>query len=90
MPLVVLSNEVSGTVTIYSVTPPPVINEFVFNHTGTDTNEFVEIFATPNADLSCATLLQIEGDNSGTQAGLINSAHPLTAADAAGFWTTGF
>ncbi|MFW6184201.1 MAG: lamin tail domain-containing protein, partial [Chloroflexota bacterium] len=27
----------------------PVINEFVFNHTGADTHEYVEIFGTPNA-----------------------------------------
>jgi 2',3'-cyclic-nucleotide 2'-phosphodiesterase/3'-nucleotidase/5'-nucleotidase len=90
VPLLVVSNEVSGTVTIYTITPAPIINEFVFNHTGTDTNEFVEILAAPGADLSAYTLLQIEGDNSGTQAGVIKSAHPLTAADASGYWTTGF
>jgi hypothetical protein len=28
------------------VPPPPMINEFVFNHTGADTKEFVEIAGT--------------------------------------------
>ena len=30
----------------------PLINEFVFNHTGTDNSEFVEIFGDPNTDYS--------------------------------------
>ena len=41
----------------------PIINEFVFNHTGGDTNEFVEIFAPANTDLSSFWLLEIEGDS---------------------------
>ena len=28
----------------------PFINEFVFNHTGSDANEFVEIFGSPTTD----------------------------------------
>ena len=42
----------------------PVINEFVFNHTGTDIREFVEILGDPDTDLSDFWVLQIEGDNS--------------------------
>jgi len=91
-PLVVLSNEVSGTVTIYEVTTAPVINEFVFNHTGTDTNEFIEVFASPYASLSAYTLVVIEGDTatSGKGVGEIDVFIPLTTADAGGYWTTGF
>jgi hypothetical protein len=66
----------------------PVINEFVFNHAGTDDYEFVEIFASPNTDLSRYTILGIEGDNTG--AGLIDNVFNVGSTDAAGFWTTGF
>lgn len=62
-----------------------VINEFVLNHTGTDTNEFIEIFTTPNADLSGITLLTIEGD--GTPAGVIDSVDALGTANANGYFT---
>jgi len=39
-----------------------VINEFVANHTGTDTHEYVEVFGLPGVDLSSLTILEIEGD----------------------------
>ena len=68
--------------------PAPVINEFVFNHTGADTNEFVEIQAGTGANLSALTLIEIEGDATGS--GTIDGVWTLGAADAAGFWTTGF
>jgi hypothetical protein len=60
----------------------------VANHTGSDTNEFVEVFYAPTGDLSNLTLLEIEGDGSG--AGVIDGVWPLGSTDAAGFWTTGF
>lgn len=65
----------------------PVINEFVFNHTGSDTNEFIEVFADPNTDLSGLTLVVIEGDSGAT--GTIDFAVALGSTDANGFWTTG-
>lgn len=65
-----------------------VINEFVFNHTGTDTNEYVEIFGDPSTDYSAFTIIQIEGDGIG--AGVIDSAFNVGTTDASGFWTTGF
>jgi predicted extracellular nuclease len=66
----------------------PVINEFVFNHTGTDTHEYVEIFAAPDTDYSDFTILQIEGD--GTGAGVIDSVQTVGTTDSQGFWVTGF
>jgi uncharacterized protein len=66
----------------------PLINEFVFNHIGTDTHEFVEIFGAPDTDYSDYTILQIEGDGAG--AGVIDSIHQVGTTDANGFWTTGF
>ncbi len=67
----------------------PVINEFVFNHTGSDTNEFVEILGDPLADLSNFWILQIEGDSNSTT-GAIVSATQLGTTNDDGFVTTGF
>ncbi|HEY1409526.1 MAG TPA: lamin tail domain-containing protein, partial [Promineifilum sp.] len=69
---------------------PPVINEFVANHTGTDTTEYIEVFGAANTDLSALTLLHIEGDFSGTATGLIDRVYTVGTTDANGFWTTGF
>ena len=66
----------------------PVINEFVFNHTGSDINEFVEFYSTPNTDLSNYWLLAIEGDT-GTS-GIIDAAIQLGTTDANGFYTLPF
>src|SRR5690606_9692036 len=55
------------------VTPTePVINEFVLNHVGTDTHEYVEIKGTPGADYSAYSLIQVEGD-SGAASGVVDS-----------------
>ena len=67
----------------------PVINEFVFNHTGSDTNEFVEILGDPLTDLSNFWLLQIEGD-SNASTGAIVSATQLGTTNDEGYVTTGF
>ncbi|NJO90239.1 MAG: lamin tail domain-containing protein [Chloroflexia bacterium] len=72
-----------GTPTI-----PAVINEFVFNHTGADTDEFIEILSNPNTDLSEYTLLEIEGD--GTGAGTVDEVITLGTTDANGYFTTAF
>ncbi len=67
----------------------PVINEFVANHVGTDTNEYIEIFASPNANLSDYAVLEIEGDSG--QTGLIDDGtFTLDMADANGFWWSGY
>lgn len=70
--------------------PGAVINEFVANHTGTDTNEYVEVFGPPSTDLSNLTILQVEGDFSGTATGVIDSAITVGTTDANGFWRTGY
>jgi hypothetical protein len=66
----------------------PVINEFVANHVGTDTHEYIEVFGAPLTDYSAYTVLQIEGDE--VAAGIIDSAHPVGTTDADGYWWTGF
>jgi predicted extracellular nuclease len=67
----------------------PVINEFVFNHTSTDTNEYVEVFGDADTNYSAFTIVEIEGDGSG--AGLIDDGtFNMGTTDAGGFWTTGF
>lgn len=77
----------SGAVAVASP-GTPVINEFVFNHTGTDTHEYVELFGDPSTSYSTLTILQIEGDGLG--AGVIDSVHVVGTTDANGFWTTAF
>ena len=66
----------------------PKINEFVINHTGTDTNEYIEILGDPNTDYSAFTLLEIEGD--GTIAGVIDGVFSVGTTGGDGFWTTPF
>ncbi len=64
-----------------------IINEFVINHTGTDTHEFVEVLGAPNSDYSAYTILEIEGDVS---RGIIDGVFPVGLTDSNGYWSTGF
>jgi hypothetical protein len=66
----------------------PVINEFVVNHTGTDTREYLEVFGPPSADLSSLTILEIEGD--GTGAGIVDGVFSVGPTDADGLWAVGY
>jgi predicted extracellular nuclease len=66
----------------------PVINEFVANHTGSDTAEFIEVAGVPSTDLSGLTVLEIEGDGSG--AGVIDGVFDVGTTNADGYWTTDF
>ncbi|MBQ4820021.1 T9SS type A sorting domain-containing protein [Aquimarina sp. MMG016] len=77
------TNQVFGTPVVI-----PVINEFVFNHTGSDTDEFVEVLAGTETDLSEYWLLEIEGDNNGL--GTIDEVIQLGTADVNGYFTTTF
>ena len=67
----------------------PLINEFVVNHTGSDVNEFIEVFGASNTDYSAFTILEIEGDKGGSL-GVIDGVFPVGMTNADGFWTTGF
>jgi predicted extracellular nuclease len=72
--------------------PPvdPVINEYVVDHIGSDTHEYVEILGDPNTDYSSFTVVEIEGD-SGSSTGQIDDAtFEVGTTDANGYWTTGF
>lgn len=66
----------------------PIINEFVADHTSTDTHEFIEIFDAPGTDLSTYRVLQIEGE--GTVVGVVDSVTVPGTTDANGFWTLPF
>jgi hypothetical protein len=64
----------------------PIINEFVANHTGTDTGEYIEIYGDPNTDYSAYTVFEVEGE--GPNRGLIDTVIvPVGTTDANGFWT---
>jgi hypothetical protein len=65
-----------------------VINEFVANHTGADTHEFIEVFGQGDTDYSRFFVLELEGD--GSNAGRIDDVYRVGTTDADGFWTTDF
>ena len=78
------SNTGSHTANCGGGTPNPVINEFVFNHIGGDTEAFIEVFGSASTDYSTLTVLEIEGDSSG--AGTIDAVLPVGTTTAGGFW----
>ena len=67
----------------------PVVNEFVVNHVGTDTNEFVEIFGDPDTDYSDFTLIEVEGDSGGT-GDIDDVIIPIGTSDGGGLFFSGF
>ncbi|MGP1272840.1 MAG: PEP-CTERM sorting domain-containing protein [Phycisphaerales bacterium] len=66
-----------------------VINEFVNNHTGTDTNEFIEFLGAPNTDYSNLWIIEIEGDF-GAQGLIDDASFNIGTTDANGIWWSGF
>ena len=83
----------SDIVTLGEITTPlvksPLINEFVVDHTGNDTKEFIEIIGDPFTDYSAFTIIEIEGD--GASAGLIDDGiFTIGTTDENGYWTTPF
>ena len=76
-----------GAVEGVVVATDPLINEFVFNHTGSDTEAFIEVFGDASTDYSAFTLIEIEGDFSGTATGTIDAVLPLGTTNAGGYFT---
>ncbi|WP_166832093.1 beta strand repeat-containing protein [Thalassoroseus pseudoceratinae] len=83
-----LNDTAVETTTVNAPPSPLVINEFVFDHTGSDTDEFIEVFGDPNTDYSAFTILVIEGEGSGT--GVIDNVETITTTDANGFFSTSY
>ena len=73
---------------VYGQAGAPLINEFVINHTGSDVNEFIEVFGVPNTEYSAFTILEIEGDDGGAL-GVVDGVFPVGTTNAGGVWTTG-
>ena len=78
-----------GLVLYVDTSGDPLLNEFVADHTGTDTDEFIELFGEPNTDYSTFTILSVEGDAGGSL-GIIDDVFTVGTTDGDGFWTTGF
>ena len=68
-----------------AVASDPVINEFVANHTGSDTQAFVEVFGDASTDYSALTVLEIEGDSSSNE-GTIDAVLQVGTTNAGGYW----
>lgn len=62
----------------------PILHEFVTDHTGGDTFEFVEIWGSASSDYSAATVVALD------KGGAVDQALPVGSTDAQGFWTSGF
>ncbi|WP_249353840.1 ExeM/NucH family extracellular endonuclease [Microbacterium sp. 2FI] len=77
----------SHTVQCGDTEPPTAtvkINEFLADHDGTDTIEYIEFLATPGAVLTGYAALSIEGDLSGTATGTVDRVVPVPASDETG------
>lgn len=66
----------------------PLLNEFVADHEGPDTHEYIEILGDPNTDYSTFTIIQLEGDPD--DVGRIDSVHTIGTTDDQGLWITDF
>lgn len=66
----------------------PLINEFVFNHDGVDSHEFIELWGDADTDYSAYTILVVEGD--GSAPGEIDNVFTVSTTNSSGYWTTGF
>ncbi len=62
----------------------PLINELVANHTGADTNAFVEVLGDASTDYSAYTVLEVEGDSA--RAGTVDAVLPVGTTNGSGYW----
>ena len=76
-----------GSHTSNCIIPPagPKINEFSASTASTDV-EYVEIIGDPDTDYSAFTMLEIEGDFSGTATGTIDEVINVGMTEENGFW----
>jgi hypothetical protein len=65
----------------------PVINEFVFNHTGSDTCELIEVHGEPSTSYAGYSLLVIEGDQT-PNPGVVQRVFEVGSTDEGGLWVT--
>lgn len=65
----------------------PIISEFVIDHNGTDTHEFIEVFGQDRTSYSNFDLLVIDGE---TNPGQVLASFNVGQTGSAGFWDTGF
>ena len=78
----------SHTASCSSGPADPLINEFVFNHTGSDLFEFIEVLGDPDTGYSAFTLLEIEGDSTSNM-GAVDDDISVGTTSFVGYWTTG-
>jgi hypothetical protein len=66
-----------------------VINEFVFNHNGTNTHEYIEIAGKPNTAYGNYRLVLLEGDN-GSNRGTVDQVITPALTNSLGLWLSQF
>jgi len=65
----------------------PIISEFVADHVGSDTHEYIEIFGQDRTDYTGHSLLVVDGEGN---PGEILASFAIGQTGSAGFWHTGF
>lgn len=68
------------------VSSDPVLNEFVVNHSGPDTAEFLEVYGDLGADYGDWSLLVIDGDHDATP-GRVDFIATVGSTDGLGVWS---
>ena len=66
-----------------------VINEYLANHTGTDTHEYLEFLGTPDTAYPDLWMVQIEGDTEDGP-GTLDSVYQIGTTNGEGLWVTSF
>lgn len=68
---------------------PPIINEFVADHVGNDSHEFIEINGDVARDYSFASILVLDSDEL-ENPGQIDAVFPVGTTNSSGHWETTF